>query len=132
MIVSIHQPHFLPWLGYFHRIAASDLHIALDHVQFEKNSFINRNKVRTQKEWTWLTVPVWTTGSFGDLAIDKLRIAEGHNWRNKHWKTLKFNYRKAENFDAYSDFFRTPIPETGFLSDILSRKPPTISSVLWI
>ena len=48
MIVSINQPAYLPWLGYFHRIAISDIHIVLDHVQFEKNSFVNRNKIRTK------------------------------------------------------------------------------------
>jgi hypothetical protein len=42
MIVSINQPAYLPWLGYFDRIAASDVHVVLDHVQFEKNSYINR------------------------------------------------------------------------------------------
>jgi hypothetical protein len=58
MIVSINQPAYLPWLGYFHRIAVSDAHIVLDTVQFEKNSFTNRNKVRTREGWCWLTVPV--------------------------------------------------------------------------
>ena len=42
MIVSINQPAYMPWLGYFDRIDASDLYVVLDHVQFEKNSFVNR------------------------------------------------------------------------------------------
>ena len=48
MKVSINQPAYLPWLGYFDRIAKSDLHVVLDHVQFEKNSMVNRNKIRTK------------------------------------------------------------------------------------
>ena len=75
MIVSINQPAYLPWLGYFHRIAISDLHIILDHVQFEKNSYTNRNKIRTPEGWNWLTVPVVTKNLFGSLPINGLKIA---------------------------------------------------------
>lgn len=103
MIVSIDQPHYLPWLGYFHRLAASDLHIILDHVQFEKNSFINRNKVRTYAGWTWLTVPVRTSGRFGNLSVDTIEIADERTWASKHWKTLKFGYGNAPYFDDYAD-----------------------------
>ena len=82
MIVSINQPAYLPWLGYFHRIAVSDLHVVLDHVQFEKNSFTNRNKVRTASGTPWLTVPVRSKGRFGDLAINEVDIADGR-WTAK-------------------------------------------------
>lgn len=95
MIVSINQPAYLPWLGYFHRIAQSGLHIVLDHVQFEKNSFTNRNKIRTSEGWTWLTIPVKTKGHFGDLAIQSLETDSSSNWRDKHWKTLSQNYAKT-------------------------------------
>ena len=45
MKISINQPAYIPWLGYFDRIDYADIHIVLDHVQFEKNSFTNRNKI---------------------------------------------------------------------------------------
>jgi hypothetical protein len=105
MIVSIHQPAYLPWLGYFHRIAVSDAHIVLDSVQFEKNSFINRNKVRTADGWCWLTVPVKTGGHFGSLAIRTLEIDDRSEWRKKHWRTLCQNYSKAPYFARYAPFF---------------------------
>lgn len=98
MIVSINQPAYLPWLGYFHRIAVSDLHIVLDHVQFEKNSFCNRNKVRTKDGAAWLTVPLATKGRFGDLAIHTLEFAPHDSWQKKHWNTLRMNYAKAPCF----------------------------------
>jgi hypothetical protein len=107
MIVSINQPAYLPWLGYFHRIAASDAHIVLDNVQFEKNSFTNRNKVRTHDGWCWLTVPVMTAGKFGNLAINEVKIANEKAWGAKHWHTLRLNYSKAPFFAQHADFFES-------------------------
>jgi len=105
MIVSINQPAYLPWLGYFHRIAVSDAHVVLDHAQFEKNSFTNRNKIRTAAGWCWLTVPIKTAGKFGDLPINQVGIANEKAWAVKHWQTLRFNYSKAPFFAQHSGFF---------------------------
>lgn len=102
MTVSINQPAYLPWLGYFERIAGSDLHIVLDHVQFEKNSFTNRNRVRTKDDASWLTIPVATKGRFGDLAIDRLEFVPNDPWRKKHWATLRMNYARAPFFKTYA------------------------------
>ena len=104
MIVSINQPAYLPWLGYFERIARSDVHIVLDHVQVEKNSFTNRNKVRTATGWCWLTVPMKTKGRFGDLAIRSVEI-EGEAWRRKHWETIRQSYARAPFFDVHAPAF---------------------------
>jgi len=76
LIVSINQPAYLPWLGYFNRVANSDLHVVLDHVQYEKNSFTNRNKIRTAQGFSWLTLPLKTKGKFGNLAINTVEIAD--------------------------------------------------------
>ncbi len=105
MIVSINQPAYLPWLGYFHRIAVSDAHVVLDHVQFEKNSFTNRNKIRTQTGWCWLTVPVRTAGKFGELAINEIEISSEKKWAFKHWQSLRLNYSKAPFFEPHAAFF---------------------------
>jgi hypothetical protein len=105
MIVSINQPAYLPWLGYFHRIALSDAHIVLDAVQFEKNSFTNRNKVRTAEGWCWLTVPVKTASKFGDLCIHEIETANERQWAAKHWQTLRLNYSKAPFFEQHAAFF---------------------------
>ena len=101
MIVSIAQPAYLPWLGYFERIAMSDLHVVLDHVQFEKGSFTNRNKVRTKDDTLWLTVPVATKGRFGAFPIHTLECV-GETWRKDHWVTLQRNYARARFFKAYA------------------------------
>lgn len=105
MIVSVNQPAYLPWPGYFHRIAVSDTHVVLDHVQFEKNSVTNRNKVRTATGWSWLTVPLRTKGRFGDLAIRSVEIDNATDWRTRHWKTLRQSYGRAPHFAAHAAYF---------------------------
>jgi hypothetical protein len=105
MVVSINQPAYLPWLGYFERIASSDVHIVLDHVQFEKNSFTNRNLVPGVNGSLWLTVPVITKGKFGALGINDLKIRPDSPWAKKHWRTMSMIYRKAPFFGVHADFF---------------------------
>lgn len=101
MIVSINQPAYLPWLGYFDRIEASDIHIILDHVQFEKNSFTNRNKIKTAQGTTWLTVPLLTKGKFGDLTIQTIEIDNKSKWAKKHLAGIRQNYGKSPFFKNY-------------------------------
>lgn len=102
MIVSIHQPNFLPWLGYFHRISVSDIHVVLDNVQFEKNSFINRNRIKTSSGWMWLTVPVLTKGRFGEN-INAVLIDSRGRWQEKMWKSICLNYSRARFFKNYAN-----------------------------
>ncbi|MGF1534597.1 MAG: WbqC family protein [Bernardetiaceae bacterium] len=101
MKVSINQPAYLPWLGYFNRIDAADRHIILDHVQFEKNSFTNRNKILTSNGPVWLTVPVQTKGKFGSLPICELAIDNRQGWKKKHLKSIAQSYTKTPFFENY-------------------------------
>jgi hypothetical protein len=106
MIVSINQPAYLPWLGYFHRIAASDVHVVLDHVQFEKNGFTNRNRIRTAEGSAWLTVPVRTKGRFGALPINALEIDNSSPWRERHRKSLWQHYHRAPHFADHESWLQ--------------------------
>lgn len=110
MIVSIHQPNFLPWLGYFHKISESDIHVVLDNVQFEKNSFINRNRIKTSSGWIWLTVPVLTKGRFGE-PINNILIDSKKTWQEKMWKSIWLNYSRSpffkEYFEGLSNIFKS-------------------------
>ncbi len=105
MIVSINQPAYLPWLGYFERIARSSLHVVLDHVQFEKNSFTNRNKIRLKSGTAWLTVPLASKGRFGSLEIQGLEFAERGEWQKKHWSSLQMNYARTAYFSSYAEAY---------------------------
>jgi hypothetical protein len=98
MIVAIHQPNFLPWLGYFYKIVRSDVFVILDNVQYTKNSYINRNKIKTPNGEAWLTVPVITEGRFGQLIKDT-KINNAVDWRKKHMGSLRVNYGRAPSFD---------------------------------
>lgn len=109
MIVSINQPAYLPWLGYFDRVARSDLHIVLDNVQLEhrtKTAFTNRNRVRTKEGWGWLTVPVKTAGLDQPL-INAVEIDNTRSWAQKHWRTLLQAYAHAPHFAQHRAFFES-------------------------
>jgi hypothetical protein len=99
MIVTIMQPAYLPWSGFFDRVASSDLLILLDHVQIEKGSFTNRNRIRTATGSQWLTIPVRNAGF---PRINEVEIAENVPWERKHWAALSTNYAKARFFSVVS------------------------------
>lgn len=106
MIVAIHQPNFLPWLGYFYKIAKCDAFVLLDNVQYTKNSFINRNRIKTSQGTMWLTVPVKIKGRFGQLIKD-VELNNTVDWRKKHLGTLEANYRKARFFEPIFQDLKT-------------------------
>lgn len=98
MILSAHQPAYLPWLGYFDKIAQADVFVYLDTVQFEKNSFINRNQIKTPQGPLWLTIPVKTKGHMSG-SLRTMEIDDSQPWRAKHLKSIEMNYRKAARFN---------------------------------
>jgi hypothetical protein len=134
MNISINQPAFFPWLGYFHRIAISDIHVVLDDVQFEKNSYTNRNKIKTPDGTLWLTVPLITSGRFGDLAINKIEIVKGGKWEKKIVESVRQFYRKAPFFKEYFPFIEDTFlnHEWTLLNDLILHLNSYFLSVLEI
>lgn len=98
MIVAVHQPQYFPWLGYFDKILQADIFVLLDTVQFKKNEWQNRNRIKTSQGWQWLTVPV--QHQFGQR-IHNVKICTNQNWRTKHLNALKTNYSNAAFFDRF-------------------------------
>lgn len=98
MQVTIHQPDFLPWIGFFERWDEADLYMVLDDVQFLRRGWHHRDCIKTAQGPQWLTVPVKSKGRY-DQAIREVEI-DGDNWRRKHLKAVELAYRKAPYFDA--------------------------------
>jgi hypothetical protein len=94
--VSIHQPNYLPWLGYFYKIALADVFVFLDDVQFSKGSYTNRVKILSPSGPKWLTIPV--KASLGQ-AIQEVGFANPA-WRASHVDVLTNAYAAAPAFDA--------------------------------
>lgn len=97
MLVTIHQPQFMPWLGYFDKMDHADLFLSLDTVQFKKNEWQNRNRVKSAQGAQWLTVPV----RFRFPArIDEVGINPDVDWRHKHRQALRTNYNRAAHWET--------------------------------
>ena len=97
-MVTIHQPDFMPWLGFFDRWAKSDLYVVLDDVQFLRRGWHHRDKIKTPHGAVWLTVPVKNKGRF-EQQIREVEIDNDSNWRRKHLRTIQSAYFKAPNFE---------------------------------
>ena len=98
VLVCIRQPGYLPYTGFFKKIQSSDIFVLLDDVQFEKNDWDNRNKIRTSEGDMWLTVPV--IHKFGEK-LNEIKISKNQDWNKKHLKAIQINYQKASFFEKY-------------------------------
>lgn len=96
MIVTIHQPSYLPWIPFLEKGLGSDIYVLLDNVQFAKNSEQNRNRIKTAQGARWLTVPVSRSH---DTPIREVRIA-GRHWQRKHCESIAESYVRAPHYEA--------------------------------
>src|SRR5438105_15772232 len=103
MILTAHQPVYLPWLGLFHKIALADLFVSYDQVQYLSYDWNNRNRVKTANGPVWLTVPVLRKGHLQKRICD-LEISYARPWAQKHWRTIREAYGRAPYFDCYAEF----------------------------
>ena len=119
MIVSIHQPNYLPWLGYFDKIKQSDIFVVFDDVQFPrgKKHFGHRNQIKTNTGTKWLTVPIKNKSdmvSFNDTIIN-----DDTDWHNEHCKQLSNHYSKSPYF---MDYFMT-------INDIICKEHNSLTEL---
>ena len=100
MKIAIHQPHYLPWLGYFAKWAAADLFVFLDTVQYEKNGWQNRNRIKTRDGARWLTVPVKARlgTPIHDVAVDTSQA-----WSARHFAMIDGAYGSAPSWRRYRE-----------------------------
>lgn len=99
MRIGVLQTNFIPWRGYFDFIDDCDVFVVYDIVQYTKNDWRNRNRIKTPQGPKWVSVPV--THDSLDQRIDETPIAERKDWPDKPVNQIRENYRKARFFDAY-------------------------------
>jgi len=107
MVLTAHQPVYLPWLGLLHKIALSDLFCYFDIVQYQRKDFNNRNKINTASGPIWLTVPVKSSGRFESLINDIEIISSG--WEKKHIRSIELNYKNTKYYERYMPKIRDVI-----------------------
>jgi len=97
--VAIHQPNYIPWIGYFYKLAQVDKFVFLDTVQYPRgSSFSNRNQIKTSNGVKYLSIPVSIpSGRKGKVTFNEVQFADTV-WRSKHLKMLKFNYSRSPYF----------------------------------
>lgn len=99
MILTAHQPVYLPWLGLFHKIALADRFCVFDVAQYQTRDFNNRNKIKTNTGPIWLTVPVESKDHFSKR-LSSIRVIN-NGWSRKHFKSIDLAYRKAPFYRDY-------------------------------
>ncbi|MBA3397755.1 MAG: WbqC family protein [Deltaproteobacteria bacterium] len=115
MIVAAHQPHYLPWLGYLDKVAAADVFVVMDDLQYEDQNFQNRQRMKLNDGPHWLSVPLHRGGQserICDKRIDNTGRGSRHHWQIKTWRTLVTHYGRAPHFERYA----------GDLEDIYVRR----------
>lgn len=122
MIVSIHQPHYFPWLRYVNKIAMSDVFVIYDDVKYEKNDWVHRTMI-ADKDRIRITVPVHHSSS---SYINNVKIANNH-WKRKHLNSIYYSYHNSPNFmKYYPDISRIISLNTDKLVDY------NVESIKWI
>jgi hypothetical protein len=102
MRIAIDQPTYMPSGDYLRKMASVDMFVFLNNVQFEKNGFQNRNRVRNSESWQWISVPVahHFPSKFCDVEVDFT-----HNWQKDHMHTLDACYGSAPFYKQYAPLF---------------------------
>jgi len=96
--ISIRQPGYLPYLGFFKKIQSVDEFIFLNDVQYSRGDWDNRNKIRTTEGSLWLTVPILNNSK---KLLNEVKIDNSSNWIYKHKSAIKHNYENSPFFDKY-------------------------------
>ena len=118
MKCSIMQPTFLPWLGFFDLIRKSDYFVFYDDVQFAKQTWQSRNKIKAGSQEQILSIPIKKTTPFNELLIKDVQIDNGKPWAVKHLKSIQQNYSKTEFFeDIFSKIEPIFSEDNEFLAD---------------
>jgi hypothetical protein len=106
MIAAIHQPNFIPWIGYFYKMLKCRRFVFLDDVQYIRRGFTGRVKIKTPQGEKWLSVPVKKKGRYHQ-SVSEVELESGDTWKKKVLGTLQSSYGKAPYFKTYFPEFET-------------------------
>ncbi|MHB8170508.1 MAG: WbqC family protein [Thermincolia bacterium] len=98
MIIAIHQPNYLPWLGFFDKVRKADLMIIMDEAQFPRRDYCNRTRIKTTQGAQWLTLPVKARAA---TPIKEVELVDPQTSLVKHWQVVVHNYGKSPFFPKY-------------------------------
>jgi hypothetical protein len=107
-IVAIHQPNYIPWSGYFHKMLYSTDFVFLRNVEFSKGGYVNRARLSMNEVPIWMTVPV----SAGNETHIEYVNTVGDSWKNKHLKTIEQIYSRHYGFKKYFPLIRYVYEDT--------------------
>ncbi len=118
-VMAMHQPNYVPWLGYFHKLASCDTFVHLDTVQFPRGqSFAARNRIKTPNGAAWLTIPVSKPhGRDGKVVYSEVTFADAR-WADTHLKTLAMSYGRAPYYDEVVELYAAGISAGTTLVDV--------------
>lgn len=105
VILGCVQPSYLAWIPLFARMAMSDVFVHLDDVEFSKNSFHNRNTIKTANGAVILTAPVRHTGN-SKAFISDIPLDANQRWMEKHWRSIEMSYRRAAHFEELAPLIK--------------------------
>lgn len=99
--LAVLQSNYIPWKGYFDIIHDVDTFVFYDDLQYTKNDWRNRNKIKVANGLQWLTIPV---GTDKNRLICEVELVDS-GWQKKHWETIRQQYGRCPHFTRYRPFF---------------------------
>jgi hypothetical protein len=127
MIISIHQPNYLPWVGFFYKIVKSDIFVILDDVNYIKNSYADRCTIKTPQGSCYLKIPVLAKNTVS--LYNNTLLNDSINWREKHIKTIEVNYKKSKYFNVFFENIRNIILDSS-LTDLSAFNSKLIQYII--
>lgn len=127
MILGAHQPNLMPWLGFFDKVLRSDVFVLVDHVQFERQNYQNRTRIKTRAGASWLAVPVHQRSRSERIFEKTINTApDGRiTWSEKLLRTVHHAYGRAPHYERYrgklEDLFDHPFTHLVDLNEALIR-----------
>lgn len=130
--VAIVQSNYIPWKGYFDLIAAADVFVLYDEVQYTRRDWRNRNRIKTAQGPQWLTIPVAVKGRF-TAPIREIEVSD-REWGVRHWRTLRSGYARAPHFSDVAPQLESLYAASGErrLSDVNRRFLDAVCGMLEI